>query len=159
MTAVQQCGTVNEQKNSGLIPREWLAVSRLRNGPLTAVHNNGRPEHFGDARQPSAMQKNSVARSLATREKKKNRQTFRQRTRPRRRMRHTLRAPPIHVPLNITRLHRREALLLSVFYCVYRPGRLAASNLIKTAVNCFSGKFKKIGAKIQIIRRRFNQIE
>ena len=71
MTAVQQCGTVNEQKNSGLIPREWLAVSRLRNGPLTAVHNNGRPEHFGDARQPSAMQKNSVARSLATREKKK----------------------------------------------------------------------------------------
>ena len=76
MTAVQQCGTVNEQKNSGLIPREWLAVSRLRNGPLTAVHNNGRPEHFGDARQPSAMQKNSVARSLATREKKKTDKRF-----------------------------------------------------------------------------------
>ena len=125
MTAVQQCGTVNEQKNSGLIPREWLAVSRLRNGPLTAVHNNGRPEHFGDARQPSAMQKKQCRALSSDAREKKNRQTFRQRTRPRRRMRHTLRAPPIHVPLNITRLHRREALLLSVFLLRLSSGKIS----------------------------------
>ena len=126
-------------KNSGPIPREWLAVTRLRNGPLTARHNNGRPEHFRDAQQPSAMQKNSVARSLATREKtdvsSKNTATSTDAAH--------VTSTSHNVPLNITRLHLREALLLSVFfsYCVYRPGRLAASNL--TAINCSSGKFKK----------------